>query len=147
MQNAFGTVVVVVCVIGAVGAIVALALGRRSWERYGSGMLISDSDPARPEAARADEREEEIRQLLQARNARRRRLGEPELDAERELARLAGADTPGPEPEAPGVDAELREEIRALVVARNLRRARRGEPELDVEAEVERQVAQLGRLV
>ncbi|MGH2875977.1 MAG: hypothetical protein ACRDNJ_12600, partial [Solirubrobacteraceae bacterium] len=95
------------------------------------------------------EREEEIRQLLAARNARRRRRGEPELDPERELARLAGGDvSPGADAprEPPAVDDELRSEIRSLVIARNLRRARRGEPPLDVDAEVVRQVADLSRL-
>ncbi|MGH2858897.1 MAG: hypothetical protein ACRDMJ_15590, partial [Solirubrobacteraceae bacterium] len=132
------------------GAIVALALGRRSWERYGTGLLVSDRDQAGGESGRPGEREEEIRQLLEARNVRRRRRGERELDAASELGRLAratGVDAPGASPRAPAVAPELREELRSLVVARNLRRARRGEPELDVEAEVERQMADLARLV
>jgi hypothetical protein len=45
----------------------------------------------------------------------------------------------------PAVDDELRGEIRDLVIARNHRRARRGEPALDVDAEVERQIAELGQ--
>jgi hypothetical protein len=44
---------------------------------------------------------------------------------------------------APAIDAELRAEIRDMVVARNHRRARRGQPPLDVEAEVEREIANL----
>ena len=71
--------------------------------------------------------------MLEARNARKRRRGEPEIDVEAELARLT----------APVIDDELRQEIRDLVIARNHRRARRGEPPLDVEAEVARQIAAL----
>jgi hypothetical protein len=40
-------------------------------------------------------------------------------------------------------DEALRLEIRQLVIARNERRMARGEPPLDVEAEVERQLADL----
>ena len=40
----------------------------------------------------------------------------------------------------------LREEIRQLVVARNHRRVRAGKPPLDVEAEIEREIAALGGL-
>jgi hypothetical protein len=71
--------------------------------------------------------------MLEARNARRRRRGEPEVDIEQELARLT----------APVIDAELRDEIRDPVIARNHRRARHGKPPLDVEAEIEREIAGL----
>ena len=52
---------------------------------------------------------------------------------EAELARLV----------APSIDDELRQEIRDLVIARNHRRARKGQPPLDVESEVAREVASL----
>ncbi|MGI8713565.1 MAG: hypothetical protein ACR2NR_10360 [Solirubrobacteraceae bacterium] len=141
MQGAFATVVWVVCAVGIVGAVVGLLLNRRTWDEYGKDHLLLDSEQsrARPGAARsggavaAAERDEEVRQMLEARNARRRRRGEPAIDVERELSRLT----------APAVDDELREEIRELVIARNHRRARRGEPALDVDAEVERQIAEL----
>ena len=42
-----------------------------------------------------------------------------------------------------GHDEELRAEVRALVVARNERRLRRGEEPLDVEAETDRELADL----
>ncbi len=45
-----------------------------------------------------------------------------------------------------GGDAELREEVRQLVVARNERRVRQGKEELDVDAEVERQLRELENL-
>jgi hypothetical protein len=41
---------------------------------------------------------------------------------------------------------DLREEVRTLVVADNERRERRGEPPLEVEAEVERRLRELSEL-
>jgi glycine/D-amino acid oxidase-like deaminating enzyme len=141
VQSAFGTVVLVVCGVGVAGAIVALLLSRRTWDEYGKNQLLLDSEQARPTAgshtaASVGDRDEEIRQMLEARNARRRRRGEPELDVDQELGRLT----------APAVDDELRAEIRDMVVARNHRRARQGKPPLDVEAEIERQIAALSQL-
>ena len=139
MQGAFGTVVLVVCGVGLAGAVVALLLGRRTWEDYGRNHLLMERHPPAPTggaAAALSERDEEIRQMIEARNARRRRRGEPELDIEAEITRLTG----------PAVDDELRAEIRDLVIARNHRRVRQGKPALDVEAEIERQIAALGEL-
>ncbi|MGH3026397.1 MAG: hypothetical protein ACRDLR_08130 [Gaiellaceae bacterium] len=130
VQSAFFTVVVIVAVVGVVGAVVSLLLHRRTWDGYGADHLVMESD------ARASARDEEIRQLLEARNARRARRGQPPVDVEAELARLGGG-------AAPAVDDELRDEIRQLVVARNHRRARRGEPPLDVDAEIAREIAEL----
>jgi hypothetical protein len=45
-----------------------------------------------------------------------------------------------------GIDAELREEVRQLVIARNERRMRQGKPPLDVEEEIARQLADLENL-
>jgi hypothetical protein len=139
VQSAFGTVVLVVCGVGVAGALVALLLGRRTWEDYGRNHLIMERDSSAPGAGSSAgmvERDEEIRQMLEARNARRRRRGEPELDVDAELSRLT----------APAVDDELRAEIRDLVIARNHRRARQGKPPLDVETEIERQIAALSEL-
>ncbi len=137
MQEAFGTVIWVVCGIGIVGAIAGLLLSGRTWDEYGKNHLMLDSESPRSSPAASTsgvaERDTEIRQLLDARNARRRRRGEPEIDVERELARLT----------APAIDAELHQEIRDMVVARNHRRARQGKPALDVETEIERQIATL----
>jgi hypothetical protein len=58
---------------------------------------------------------------------------------EQELTRLTAP--------APAVDPALREEIRQLVVARNHRRVRAGKPPLDVDAEIEREIAGLGGLM
>jgi hypothetical protein len=136
VQSAFVFVVAGVCAVGVVGAIIAVATSKRDWERYGSDRLVLDSEPPRAGAAQL-QRDEEIRQMLEARNARRRRRGEPELDVEAALARLTTR---------PDVDDELRAEIRQLVVARNHRRARQGKPPLDVETEIERQISALGNL-
>lgn len=136
MQSAFLFVVLGVCAVGVVGAIVALATSRRDWARYGSDRLVLDSEaPRTPTASR--QRDEEVRQMLEARNARRRRRGEPELDIEAELARLTTV---------AHADDELREEIRQLVLARNHRRARRGLEPLDVETEIERELADVSGL-
>ena len=62
--------------------------------------------------------------------------GEAPLDVDAEVAALL-------KPRR-GEDAELREEVRQLVIARNERRVRRGEEPLDVETEVDRQLRDLG---
>jgi hypothetical protein len=51
---------------------------------------------------------------------------------------------PGPAPGSPAAKAEADEEIRQLVIARNERRLRQGKEPVDVEAEVERQLRDLG---
>ena len=143
VQDVFGTVVFVVCAVGIVGAVAGLLLNRRTWEQYGADHLLLESDHARrpgPGGAGIStaERDAEIRQMLEARNARRRRRGEAEVDIEDELRRLTAT--------TPAIDDALRAEIRDLVIARNHRRARRGEPPLDVETEIEREIAGLAEL-
>jgi hypothetical protein len=135
VQSAFLWVVVGVCVVGVVGAIVALLTSGRDWAQYGSDRLLRDSEVPLSRAPAAQlERDEEVRQMLEARNARRRRRGEPEVDVEAELARLTTlADA----------DGELRDEIRQLVIARNHRRVRKGLAPLDVEAEIARELSGL----
>jgi hypothetical protein len=141
MPDAFGPVLFAVCGLSILGAVVALISMRKTWEDYGkSSRLIMDRDlpqePARGSSAALVERDAEIRQLLEARNLRRERRGEPRIDVEQELARLTRP--------KPHVDAALRAEIRQLVIARNHRRTRAGKPALDVEAEIERQIEALG---
>jgi hypothetical protein len=137
VHAAFATVIWVVCGFGLLAAFAALIFSGRTWEEYGKDHLLMDGDqdsgPKPGSAAAMLERDIEIRQLLEARNARRIRRGEQPLDVERELARLT----------APQIDPELRSEIRDLVVARNHRRARTGKPPLDVEAEIEREIESL----
>jgi uncharacterized membrane protein len=139
MQEAFGIVIFVVVGISAVLAVVSLLFRERTYDQIGRGGIGDDREirPAAPSAGGAidtGEREEEIRQMLEARNARRAAHGGAQVDVEDELARLT----------APAVDPALREEIRELVIARNARREARGEPPLDVEAEIERQIREFG---
>ena len=140
MHSAFGVVLWVVCIAAVVLAVVGLVASRRVWDDYGKDGLLLESEFAPDASAGAAsalrERDEEIRQMLEARNARRLRRGEEPLDIEAEVSRLT----------APAVDPELRSEIRDLVIARNYRRTRAGKPPLDVEAEVEREIAKLGEL-
>jgi hypothetical protein len=131
VHSAFNIVIWVVCILAVVIALGALVASRKTWEDFGKGSLSMDRDGSRPTGMA--ERDEEIRQLLEARNARRERRGEAPVDVDQELARLT----------APAIDPELREEIRQLVVARNHRRVRAGKPPLDVEAEIEREIAGL----
>jgi hypothetical protein len=84
------------------------------------------------------EREQEIRQMLQARSERRVRRGEPALDVDAEVARLLAA-----QPASTGHDPGIAEEVLQLVVARNERRERQGLEPLDLEAEVQRTLAEL----
>jgi hypothetical protein len=127
VHAAFGTVLWIVCISAIVIALIGLATSRRDWEDFGKNGGGSGS------AASLRERDEEIRQMLEARNARRLRRGEEPLDIEDELRRLT----------APAIDPGLRSEIRDLVIARNYRRTRAGKAPLDVEVEVEREVAKL----
>lgn len=142
MHPEFGTVLWVVCAVGAVIGVVALILSGKTWEEYGKNRLVLDTEairgPAPGSTAALLERDTEIRQLLEARNARRLRRGEAPIDVEAELARLTSA---------PQIDPALHQEIRDMVVARNHRRARQGKPPLDVESEVQREIRELSPLM
>jgi hypothetical protein len=148
LQGAFGIVLFVVVALAIIVAIVSLLTRSRIYEQIGRGGLSLNEDRAAGAAAAEPtgrlapaalerEREEEIRQMLQARNERRARRGEAPLDVEIELARLTAA--------APRqTDPQLAEEVRQLVIARNERRARQGLAPLDVEEEVARELRELG---
>jgi hypothetical protein len=140
-MEAFGVVLIVVCVV----AVLAAAISYRGTGTIYSGLgreggMDMDSDAPRrqaPAAPSSAEAREEIRQLLEARNARREARGQAPLDVDSELASLT---TQAPT----DADPALREEVRQLVIARNERRERQGKPPLDVEEEVERQLRELG---
>ncbi len=102
-----------------------------------AGLPIGDSLLRRPEQELA-EREQEIRQLVQARSERLVRRGEPALDVDAEVARLSAAAAAPPQR-----DQGIAEEVLQLVVARNERRERQGLEPLDIEAEVARTLAEL----
>jgi hypothetical protein len=146
VHAAFGTVLLIVCVVSIVIAVVALMWNRRTWEEYGKRGLTFESEapgsaePPPGSPADAAQRESEIRELVEARNTRRARRGEALLDVDKEVSELSGAtgDAPGSD-----IDPELRAEIRQLVVARNERLERAGKPPLDVEREVQREIDML----
>jgi hypothetical protein len=139
-------VVVVVSVGSLIAAVVAFAGTGKVYDQLGKGAFELDRDSERPSgppmdspAARA-EAAAEIRQLVEAKAARRAARGEAPLDVEAEIAALTNT----VDSRRSTVDASLREEVRQLVEARNARRVAKGQEPLDVEAEVERQLRDLG---
>ena len=140
MTEAFGTVLIVVVSLAAIIAVVAFAGTGKAYDQIGKGGLSLNDGTDRPAreptggAVSIAERDEELRQMLEARNARRRAKGQAEVDVEDERQRLT----------APAVDPALAAEVRELVEARNARRERQGKPPLDVEAEVDRELRELG---
>jgi hypothetical protein len=140
VEYGLAVVVIAVSILGIIGAVVAFIGSGKLYEQVGKGDFALDRDPGSSgpapgsPAARA-EAEAEIRQLIEAKSARREARGEPPLDIDAEVAALTRPQ---------GHDAALRDEVRQLVIARNERRLRRGEEPLDVEAEVDRQLRDLG---
>jgi hypothetical protein len=140
MQELFTYVLFITVAVGIAVAVWTLVGSTKAYDEIGKGGFFRDSDAASSGggggAAPVDlaERDAEIRQMLEARNARHAASGRAVVDVDEELARLT----------APAIDAQLREEIREHVVARNARRVRKGQEPLDVDAEVERQVRLLG---
>jgi hypothetical protein len=139
----FGTALILICAVGALIAVISFWGTSDIYKGLGrSGGLALDEPDLRPQpkpgsAAAGAEAQEELRQLLEAKSARRERRGQAPLDIEAEMAALS-------KPASTPRDAALRDEVRQLVLARNERRARQGKPPLDVEAEVERQLSELG---
>jgi hypothetical protein len=131
-------VLVIVVILAALVAIVTVSGFGKAYDQIGRGGLSLRDGSDRPAreptpAIAAGERDEEIRQMLEARNARRLRQGREPLDVEAELAALS----------RPSVDASLALEIRQLVEARNARRLRQGKEPLDVDAEVARRIREV----
>jgi hypothetical protein len=86
MEDALLFVLVVVPLIAFAVAVVALATSGGSYDRIGRDGLSLEEPP--PAAAPADPGlEEEVRQLVAARNARRAARGQPPLDVEAEVSR------------------------------------------------------------
>ena len=141
MEEAFGIVIFGVVILATLIGVATLGSSRRAFDQIGANGLNDGSDrPAHEPSSGAGftaMRDEEARQMLQARNARRIRQGKEPLDVERELARLVSAPVPA------GVDAQLAGEVRDLVLARNRRRVKQGKEPLDVAAEVARQLSEL----
>jgi hypothetical protein len=141
-MEAFGAAFLAICVVAVVVAALSYIGSGSLYKGIGkTGALTLDEPDLRPApkagspAAQA-EAAEEIRQMVEAKSARRVARGEAALDVDAEIAALT-------RPPSVGADPELREEVRQLVVARNERRMRRGEEPLDVETEIDRQLREL----
>jgi len=81
MQEAFGVVIFVVVGLGAVIAVISLFGRSRLYDDIGRGGI----EPVRAETPGEDIAE--LRELLEARNARRVARGEAPIDVEAELSR------------------------------------------------------------
>ena len=142
-MESFGVVLIAVSIAAVIVAALSFYGSGKIYKGLGRTGAVSMDEAPRPKgpqqpasaAARAEAREE-IRQMLEAKNARREARGQAPLDIDAEVEALTAPATPQ--------DAQLREEVRQLVVARNERRIRQGKAPLDVEAEVERQLREFG---
>ena len=135
----FGTVLIAVVVVAIVIACLSYVGSGSIYRDLGrTGMSLDEPDmkpgPAVGSPAAHAEAQEEIRQMLEAKSARREARGERPLDVAAEMAALDNRASA----------ASLRDEVRQLVVAGNERRERRGQEPLDVETEVERRLKELG---
>jgi hypothetical protein len=145
MADAFPIVIIGISLVAILIAVVASIASGGLYERIGRGGLSMDgheqqrrAGPQPGSAAAKAEADEEIRQLVEAKSARRVARGQPALDVDAEIAKLTQPASPAP------ADEGLREEVRQLVIARNERRMRQGKEPLDVDAEIERQLQDLG---
>jgi hypothetical protein len=144
-----GTVFIIVVLVALpLGALVFAMGAGNALQKIGKGDFALEQDfPQSSQGAMhsvsAEVREEEIRQMIQARSDRGVAKGRPALDVEAEVEKLLASDTGGP---SLGDDRALREEVRQLVVARNERRQRQGKEPLDVEKEIDRQLRELESL-
>jgi hypothetical protein len=144
-----GTILIIVVLVALpVGALIFAMGAGNALEKIGKGDFALEQDFPQSSggpvhAVSAEVREEEIRQMVQARSDRAVAKGRDALDVDAEVERLLAADSAGP---SLGEDRGLREEIRQLVVARNERRQRQGKEPLDVDQEIERQLRELENL-
>ena len=134
MEDAFGYVLFAVVVIGSIVAVISLKGDR--YDHIGRGGLFEDEGGRTGSRAETPPavRDEEVRQMVEAANARRVARGEAPRDVGEEIRRLGGPSR---------ADPALEAEVRDMVIARNARRARRGEAPLEVEDEVRRQLRDL----
>ena len=131
-----------------IGAIVFAMGAGNALKEIGKGDFAMDHDmPQGPGGGAApvskEVREEEIRQMIEARSYRRQARGEKALDVDAEVDKLLASERGSG---SLGGDEGLREEVRQLVVARNERRKRQGKKPLDVEKEIDRQLQELENL-
>ena len=138
MQEAFGIVIFAVVGISVVLAVVSLFFRGNTYDQIGRGGSATTVRSA--VRHRAADRSTSASATTRSARCSAPEMpappsaASPQLDVDEELARLT----------APAVDPQLHEEARDLVIARNSRREARGEPPLDVDEEVERQLRELG---
>jgi hypothetical protein len=140
--------IIVVLVALPVGAIVFARGAGGALKEIGKGPLALEQDFPQSSGSpvhtvSAEIREEEIRQMIQARSDRGVAKGRKALNVDAEVEKLLATESTGP---GLAGDRGLREEIRQLVVARNERRQRQGKKPLDVEKEIARQLRELENL-
>jgi hypothetical protein len=145
-----GTIFIIVVLVALpLGALVFAMGAGNALQKIGKGDFALEQDFPQSSSQGAihavspEVREEEIRQMVQARSDRAVAKGREPLDVDAEVERLLASDVAGP---SLGDDRALREEVRQLVVARNERRQRQGKEPLDVEQEVARQLRDLENL-
>jgi hypothetical protein len=144
-----GTVLILVVLVALPLGAIVFALGAgNALQKIGKGQFAleedfpqSSSGPVHTVSAQV--REEEIRQMIQARSDRGVAKGREALDVDAEVEKLLASESSGSTLRA---DRGLREEVRQLVVARNERRVRQGKEPLDVDKEIERQLRDLENL-
>ena len=139
--------ILIVLVALPIGAIVFATGAGSALKEIGKGDFAIEQEPRpRPDtsapAVSGAVREEEIRQMVQARSDRAVARGEKARDVDSEVAELLASQRPS----GLQADSALRDEVRGLVIARNDRRQRQGKKPLDVEAEIDRQLAELENL-
>ena len=143
--------ILIVLVALPIGGVVFAMNAGDAFNQIGKGdMSIGEDMPDRGSSSggfsapvSSEVREEEIRQMVQARSDRAVARGEKAADVDAEVEKLLAPETQGP---GLGADRGLREEVRQLVVARNERRVRQGKDPLDVDTEVDRQLRELENL-
>lgn len=144
-----GTVFIIVVLVALpLGAIVFAMGAGGALQKIGKGDFALEQDfPQSSQgpvhAVSAEVREEEIRQMIQARSDRGVAKGREALDVDAEVEKLLASDSGGAGLSA---DRALREEVRQLVVARNERRLRQGKEPLDVDEEIDRLLRELENL-
>jgi hypothetical protein len=144
-----GTILIIVVLVALpLGALVFAMGAGNALAKIGKGDFALEQDFPQSSEGRVysvspEIREEEIRQMVQARSDRGVAKGRAALDVDAEVEKLLSADTAAP---SLSDDRALREEVRQLVVARNERRQRQGKEPLDVEREIERQLRELENL-
>lgn len=149
MASELSVVLILLCVVVFPIAAIAFARSGKGYDEIGKGRFAVEFDESEDTG-----HHEEVRQLVEAKAYRQARRGEQPLDVETEVERLLRGrhdhePATAPEPSAPAEPrdpelAQMRAEIRQVVLAKNESRARRGEEPLDVEAEVDRILAEFG---